>query len=113
MIVVGSMEWLFLYRLTSRREPKTQLTGDEVAEFGTPCDISHNPDVVEERERSRKDNEGINARDIVKTFAIEKKTIGGEGVGWGTKKERVVKSAVKGVSFGVRENEIYALLGRK
>eukprot|EP00985_Skeletonema_marinoi_P021092 scaffold12780_cov145-Skeletonema_marinoi.AAC.2 len=113
MIVVGSMEWLFLYRLTSRREPKTQLTGDEVAEFGTPCDISHNPDVVEERERSRKDNEGINARDIVKTFAIEKKTIGGGGVGWGTKKERVVKSAVKGVSFGVRENEIYALLGRK
>lgn len=109
MFIVGSMEWFFLYRLTSRREPKTKLTDDEVAEFGTPRDISHSPDVVEERERSRKDNEGINARDIVKAFAIDKKTK--EGDSWGSKKERVIKPAVKGVSFGVRENEIYALLG--
>lgn len=109
MFIVGSMEWFFLYRLTSRREPKSKLTDDEVVEFGTPRDISHSPDVVEERERSRKDNEGINARDIVKAFAIEKKTK--EGGSWGSKKERVIKPAVKGVSFGVRENEIYALLG--
>ena len=111
MIVVGSMEWFFLYRLTSRREPKTKLIDDEAAEFGTPRDISHSPDVVEERERSRKDNEGMNARDIVKAFAIEKSTKESEGQAWGRKKERVIKPAVKGVSFGVRENEIYALLG--
>lgn len=59
MIAIGSLEWLFLYRLSSRREPKTKLTGDEVTEFGSPCDISHNPDIIEERERSRKDNEGM------------------------------------------------------
>eukprot|EP00986_Skeletonema_menzelii_P015098 scaffold11045_cov138-Skeletonema_menzelii.AAC.4 len=111
MVAVGSMEWLFLYRLTSRREPKTKLTGDEVAEFGTPRDVSHDPDVVEERERSRKDDEGINARDVVKAFAIQKKTKKGAGLGWGNKKERVIKAAAKGVSFGVRTNEIYALLG--
>jgi hypothetical protein len=29
MIAIGSLEWLFLYRLTSRREPKTKLTGDD------------------------------------------------------------------------------------
>ena len=111
MIAVGTLEWVFLYRLTSRREPKTKLTGDEVTKFGTPCDISHNPDTVEERERSRKDDEGINARDIVKAFATERKIKEGEGLASRSKKERVVKSAVKGVSFGVRENEIYAILG--
>ncbi len=110
MFVVGSMEWFFLYRLTSRREPKTKLTDGEVAQFGSPRDVSHSSDVTEERDRSRQDNEGINARDIVKAFAIEKKTKG-EGQEWGSKKERVIKPAVKGVSFGVRQNEIYALLG--
>jgi ABC-type multidrug transport system ATPase subunit len=111
MMVVGSMWWLFLYRLTSRREPKTALTDDEVTEFGTPRRIIQNPDVIEERERSLKDNEGINARDIVKAFAIKKKTKADEGLGCGRKKKRVIKSALKGVSIGVRQNEIFALLG--
>ena len=94
MIVVGSMEWLFLYKLTSRREPKTVLTDDEITEFGTPKDICKNPDVVDERERSLKDNEGINARDLVKAFVIEKKTKAGEGLGFGRKKKRVIKSGM-------------------
>ena len=111
MIVAGSMGWLFLYRLTSRREPKTKLTHDEITEFGIPRDINNNPDVVEERERSLKDNEGINARDIVKAFAIKKKTKADEGLVCGRKKKRVIKSALKGVSVGVRQNEIFALLG--
>ena len=34
MIVVGSMEWLFLYRLTSRREPKTKLTNQTTLQAG-------------------------------------------------------------------------------
>lgn len=94
MIVVGSMGWLFLYKLTSRREPKTMLTDDEITEFGTPQDICHNSDVVDERERSFKDNEGINARDLVKAFVIEKRTKAGEGLGFGRKKKRVIKSGM-------------------
>jgi ABC-type multidrug transport system ATPase subunit len=113
MIVAGSMGWLFLYRLTSRREPKTKLNEAEITEFGISRDINNNPDVVEERERSLKDNEGINARDIVKAFAIKKKTKADEGLslGCGRKKKRHIKSALKGVSVGVRQNEIFALLG--
>lgn len=111
MIVVGSLEWFVLYRLTSAREPKTKLTIDESTEFGTPQYADHNPDIEEERDRSRINDEGINTRDIVKAFIIEKKTKGGGGLGRRRKKERVIKPAVKGVSFGVRKNEIYALLG--
>lgn len=47
----------------------------------------------------------------MKAFAIEKAIKEGEGLGCRRKKERVIKSAVKGISFGVRDNEIYALLG--
>ena len=110
MIVVGNLEWFVLYRLTSAREPKTKLTIDESTEFGTPH-ANHNPDIEEERDRSRIDDEGINAREIVKAFIIEKKTKQGDGLGLRRKRERAIKPAVKGVSFGVIKNEIYALLG--
>lgn len=105
MLFVGSIEWFYLYKLTTRRAPKTVLSKEEVQEFGTPVDMSQNSDVKEEHERSQVDNEGINARELVKVFATEQKA-----KGW-RKKQTVFKQAVKGVSFGIRDNEIYTLLG--
>lgn len=100
MAFVGSIEWSYLYRLTTTRETKTPLSVDD-AQLANPVDISDDPLVVAERQRSHMDNEGINARDIVKVFKVkDKKT-----------KSFAMKKAVKGVSFGIRKNEIYALLG--
>mmetsp|Transcript_39650 Transcript_39650/g.83371 ORF Transcript_39650/g.83371 Transcript_39650/m.83371 type:complete len:1629 (+) Transcript_39650:114-5000(+) len=108
MFIVGSLEWLYLHKLTTRREPKTALTKEELHELGKPIDISYSPDMKDEHERSLIDNEGINAREIVKVFAIDQKS---KDRGWKKKTERVIKQAVKGVSFGIRKNEIYTLLG--
>lgn len=47
------------------------------------------------------DDEGINARDLVKVFQVKNSKT----------KQKLLKQAVKGVSFGVRKNEIFALLG--
>lgn len=100
MFSVGSLEWWYLIRLTTTREPKTKLSGDNVR-LTTPIDVSQDPLIAEERERSRVDNEGINGRDLVKVFEVKD----------AKKRERVVKRVVKGVSFGIRKNEIFALLG--
>merc|ERR1712176_19872 len=69
-----------------------------------PINIKENPDVVAERELGLKDNQGINARDLVKNFKVKPEKDS-------KSKNPIVKRAVKGVSFGIRENEIYALLG--
>ena len=106
MSVVGSLEWYYLYKLTTRREPKTKLTKEEAEEHSQPVDVRENVDIDEERTRSLADNDGINAREVVKVFSTVKKK-----KGWSRKQERVIKQAVKGVSFGIRENEIYTLLG--
>lgn len=104
MTAMGTIEWMYLYRLTTTREAKTKLSPDEISKVGTPVDISANPDIVAERERSQRDDEGINARDLVKVFRIKP--------GKDSKsKEPILKQAVKGVSYGVRKNEIFALLG--
>jgi energy-coupling factor transporter ATP-binding protein EcfA2 len=106
MSVVGSLEWYCLYKLTTRREPKTNLTKEEAEEYSQPVDVRENVDIDEEYSRSLADNDGINAREVVKVFSTVKKK-----KGWSRKQERVIKQAVKGVSFGIRENEIYTLLG--
>ena len=104
MFIVGTMEWIYLYKLCTTREPKTKLSEDETVSVCTSVDISTDADIVAERERSRADEEGINARDLVKVFRIKKAK--------GTKsKEPILKRAVKGISYGVRKNEIFALLG--
>lgn len=105
MTVAGLMEWYYLYRLAHQREPKTELSEDETREHCQPVDVSNNVDLFAEVERSVADDEGINARELVKTFIIHKKI---KDV---RKKQRVIKQAVKGVSLGIRQNELYALLG--
>jgi ABC-type glutathione transport system ATPase component len=102
MIFAGTLEWTFLYRLTTSREARTVLKDDEV--WNSKPSISGDPDISEERSRSLKDNQGINARDLVKVFKTKPDKNGGGN-------DTVIKRAVKGVSFGIRENEIYALLG--
>eukprot|EP00980_Cylindrotheca_fusiformis_P002025 scaffold449_cov138-Cylindrotheca_fusiformis.AAC.1 len=103
MLCVGTMEWMYLYRLTTRRPKKTALKQDEISAIA-PVDVSDDPDITEERERGQRDDEGINARDLVKVFKIvpDKKS---------KSKEPIIKRAVKGMSCGIRRNEIYALLG--
>jgi len=102
MFISGSLEWIYLYRLTTTRDAKTILKDEVVA--NKPICVSENHDISRERERSLKDDQGINARDLVKNFQLkpQKDSIS---------KDPILKRAVKGVSFGIRGNEIYALLG--
>ena len=100
LYVIGVVEWWYLIRLTTCRDPKTKVAEDE-SDVLIPVDVSHDPLLHRERERSLADNDGINARDLVKVFNIKNEKI----------KKTVTKAAVKGVSFGVRKNEIFALLG--
>jgi hypothetical protein len=103
MCCVGTLEWIYLYRLTTGREKKTVLKQEEVV-TAAPIDVSGDPDISEERERSLKDDRGINARDLVKVFKIKPDKDS-------KSKEPIIKRAIKGVSCGIRQNEIYALLG--
>ena len=105
MTVAGSMEWYYLYRLAHQREPKMELSLDEKGEYCQPVNVSKNVDLLAKVERSIADDEGINARELVKTFIIYKNL---KDV---RKKQRVIKQAVKGVSLGIRQNKLYALLG--
>lgn len=103
MCVVGTAEWYYLYMLTTTRESKTKLSKeDNVEEVTKPVDVSHDPAIAEERERSFKDSRGINARDLVKVFKVQDDS---------EKKNASIKQSVKGMSFGIRQNEILALLG--
>lgn len=103
MLVSGTFFWTVLYRLTSGRERLTKLKKDERSAI-EPLDVRDDRDITEERKRGMQDDEGINARDLVKVFKIKAE----KGA---TSKEPVIKRAVKGVSWGIRRNEIYALLG--
>lgn len=100
MFAVGILEWWYLIRLTTTRERKTKLP-EEDADLATPVDVSHDLLIDKERQRSRADDEGINARDLVKVFSVKDRKM----------KKNVMKQAVKGISFGIRKNEIFALLG--
>lgn len=111
MAVVGTLQWYYLHRLTTTRESTTKLSSSDVdntedgANLTTPIDISDDPFMVQERDRSLVDSEGINARDLVKVFKVKDKTATAK------KGSFTIKKAVKGISFGVRKNEIFALLG--
>lgn len=103
MIFTGTLEWMYLYRLTMTREAKT-IMKEEEAGAKDPINVQDNPDIVAERELGLKDNQGINARDLVKNFKVKPEKDS-------KSKHPIIKRAVKGVSFGIRKNEIYALLG--
>jgi ABC-type multidrug transport system ATPase subunit len=101
MTIVGIAEWWYLFRLTTAREAKTKLDGEN-REMSNPISVQHDPLIARERDRSLADDDGINARSLVKVFEVR------DGK---RKKEKKLKKAVKGISFGVRKNEIFALLG--
>eukprot|EP00934_Nitzschia_sp_Nitz4_P004854 Nitzschia sp. Nitz4//scaffold351_size16537//459//7245//NITZ4_008851-RA/size16537-augustus-gene-0.0-mRNA-1//1//CDS//3329548881//4844//frame0 len=102
MIFVGTMEWWYLYALTTSRPQTTKLSDEELQMNAIGrMDASGDDDVVAERERSLASDEGINAKDIHKIFRVVDKHT----------KTRSIKRAVKGISFGIRKNEIFALLG--
>jgi len=104
MFIVGVFEWGYLFHLTNQRDGKSVLVGQE-DKFTKPVEVGENSDIDEERKRSLVDNEGIKARDLVKVFVTRSKKKSNDT------KERLIKQAVKGISFGIDKNEIYALLG--
>jgi ABC-type glutathione transport system ATPase component len=105
MFLVGTFEWMYLRKLTTTREPRTKLISpEEVETVAAPVDVSHDPDIFAEKERSLADDEGINARELVKCFRVKASKES-------KSKEPILKRAVKGVSYGIRKNEIFALLG--
>jgi len=100
MLVVGSLEWAWLRSRTLCRPPMTKLSISE-ASAAVPVDLSAN-DVIEEHDRSLESSAGIRARNLVKIFRMPaKRRKGGGGL----------KTAVSGLSFGVGEGELYALVG--
>ena len=100
MILVGTIEWVYLYKLTHTRPSTTKLSRKERKEHATPVTID-DTDIAEEKARSAQDNEGVVARELVKVFAIPNPK-------GNTHK---FKRAVKGVSYAVKKNEVFALLG--
>ena len=103
MIIVGTFEWFLLRNLSYFRPSRTKLSDEEIADGAIqPIDTSSSPDISLERSRSMKQSSGINARDLVKTFKVESKE---------QKGKITLKRAVKGISFGIKENEIFVLLG--
>lgn len=104
MFMVGAVEWGFLFHLTNQRDGQSVLVGQET-KFAKPVEVGENSDINEERMRSLVDNEGIKARDLVKCFVRRNENKSNNS------KERLIKQAVKGISFGIGKNEIYALLG--
>jgi hypothetical protein len=101
MFAVGTWEWMYLYRLTTQRPDRADLEADEEHDI-LPL-LSDDPDIAEEKERSIADGSGINSREVVKAFPMEIREDG--------EKKRFLKKAVKGISFGIKKNEIYVLLG--
>lgn len=106
MLALGTIEWVFLYKITTGRAGTTKLSPDEESVLNYDTD---DVDVLEERERSHLNDDGIKARDLVKVFRVEQQKIDKNLKG--KRSETILKKAVKGVSYGVEKNEIYALLG--
>lgn len=101
MLIVGTLEWYYLYRLTALRPPPTQLAATE---SNKPSNATTNFGVETEKERSYEGDEGINARDIVKLFRVKPDKSS-------ESQQPYIKTAVRGVSFGVKHNSILAVVG--
>lgn len=104
MALCSAFEWWYLHYICTKREPKTKLSQEEETQYGSPVDVSNDVDVSAERDRSRMDDNGINARDLVKCFRIQPTKDS-------KNRDPIIKQSVKGVSYGIRKNEIFALLG--
>lgn len=107
MFAVGTLEWSAMYCIAKRRPATTKLEKYHDAKALQPADISTDADIAEEHQRAFAGDTGIKSREVVKAFKVEpSKEAQREG-----SKEKILKQAVKGVSFGVEKDEIYALLG--
>ena len=103
MYLVGSLCWCYLHKLTTVRPAPLKLKTEEQSS-AHPVDVINKPDLLEEKERSLLDDEGINIRDIVKLFRSPQSDDS-------KSKKLILKHANKGISYGIRKNEIYGLLG--
>jgi ABC-type glutathione transport system ATPase component len=104
MCCIGTLEWFYLHHLSNSRPPPTQLREDEYP-AKQRLSSTLNFGVSEERKRSRVDDNGINARDLVKLFRINPSKETRQDA------QTSLKAAVKGVSFGIKRGEIVAVLG--
>jgi ABC-type glutathione transport system ATPase component len=93
--------WYYLISLTAfRRQPTKLKDGESCAPTSNPSNFG----VEEERKRSLENDDGINARDLVKLFRVTPKKGSDSRIPY-------LKEAVKGVSFGIKHNEILAIVG--
>jgi hypothetical protein len=88
---------MYLYRLKTQRPGCADIEADE--EHAILPLLSNDPDIAEKKERSIAEGSGINSRALVNPMEIRED---GE-------KKRLLKKAVKGISFGIKKNEIYVL----
>lgn len=107
MFVMGTLEWTYLYYLTTTRPAPTPIKENDPEDANVPIDASSNPETQEERKKSLAGDDGIRGRDLVKLFRVPPPVKEPTRSGSNT----ILKRAVKGVSFGVQKNEIFALLG--
>jgi len=107
MLFIGTLEWLYLYRLGTMRPGVTPLKDAEKL-AAQPVDSTSNFGVAAEKDRSQVEGDGINARELVKLFRVEPPKDAKQRT---RRKSPILKSAVKGVSFGIRKGEIFAALG--
>lgn len=101
MFIVGSLEWHYLIRLTALRPPPTKVG---LEESDAPSNCATNFGVETEKQRSGEDDQGINARELVKLFRVKPEK-------GSASQNPYIKAAVRGVSFGVRHNSILAVVG--
>lgn len=103
MFALGSLEWAYVYRLTTSRPPVTKLSEEESSK-ADPSASENRFGVAEEKHRSVVGDDGINARDLVKLFRVKPDK--------GSADENpFLKSAVKGVSFGIKKGTCLAVVG--
>lgn len=109
MIAIGTLEWVYLYQLTTTRPAITKPRADEPKDAFQPESIS-SAELEEQHKKSLETDSGLSVREVVKTFRVPPADSESKSADKG---KHILKRAVKGVSFGIRKNEIFALLGTR
>ena len=91
MFFIGTLEWLYLYRLGTMRPAVTPLKDAEKS-AAQPVDSTSNFGVAAEKDRRQVEFDGINARELVKLFRVEPPKDSKQRT---RRKSPILKSAVK------------------
>lgn len=105
MLVVGTVEWVYLYRISRERPPLVSFDDDSEKASLLKGGSTDRFGVEAETQSSLSNETVINVRNIFKLF---KSNAPNDAI---DDKKTLTNRAVKGVSFGVKKNEIYCVLG--